>query len=304
MGKCYNISAAPTADPAARAAGNKRTCAMKNPIPKPFSDLPLWPAAKPDDLPFARPNAASLVEHLMDETDGIERLTDVSTPTLTLFPATSLDNEPRPAVLVCPGGGYGILAWNHEGRDIAMWLAQLGYSAFLLKYRCPDCRDAALADAARAMRTIRANADAFGIDPARVGIIGFSAGAHLAARLSCLPEGKAPYAPADAIDDQPCRPDFQIIIYPAYIYRENWGCDPDFEIGEKTPPAFIMQAENDYWTKSSVAYYIALSEQKVPAELHVFPSGGRGGHGYGLVRTGEPTDDWTDLAARWLARLK
>ena len=273
---------------------------MKNPIPKPFDNLHLWPGRKPGEMPFAVADAESLAEHFLEETDGIERLTDVTVPTLSLFPATTLRNTPRPAVLVCPGGGYGILAWNHEGRDIAMWLAQLGYSAFLLKYRCPDCRDAALADAARAMRTIRANAEAFGIDPKRVGIIGFSAGAHLSARLSCQPAARDPYPAGDAIDAEAFRPDFQMIIYPAYIDRDNWGCDPDFEIGENTPPAFIMQAEDDYWTKSSVAYYIALAGKKVPAELHIFP---KGGHGYGLVRTGNPTEDWTALAERWLKRL-
>lgn len=268
---------------------------MNTTIPKSFSDRPLWEAAKP----FSKPEDATLKEHFLDETDGIERLTDVTEPTLTFFPATTLDNSPRPAVLVCPGGGYGILAWNHEGIDIAMWLASLGFSAFLLKYRCPDRRDAALADAARAMRVIRANADAWGVIADKIGIIGFSAGAHLSARLSCLPAAKDPYPATDAADALPCRPNFQMIIYPAYIDRENWGFDPDFEICEKTPPAFIAQAEDDYFMKSSIAYYIALAEKKVPTELHVFP---RGGHGYGLVRNGQPTENWTAAAAGWLDR--
>lgn len=271
---------------------------MTTAIPKPFSDRPLWNGP----APCVQPGYDGRIEHFLPETDGIERLTDVTVPTLSFFPATSLDKEPRPAVLVCPGGGYGILAWNHEGIDIAMWLAQLGFSAFLLKYRCPDCRDAALADAARAMRLIRAESAALGVLPGKVGIIGFSAGAHLAARLSCLPFGRQPYQAADDVDALPCRPDFQMIVYPAYISRDNWGFDQDFEIGVDTPPAFITQSEDDPWVKSAIAYYIALWERKVPAEIHLFPRGGRGGHGYGLVRTGAPTDEWTGLAANWLLR--
>ena len=133
-----------------------------------FKTIELWG----ETVPFRIPEDAEQKEHFTeDKGDGINRLTDVSQPSMTWFPASG--REPHPAVLVCPGGGYGILAWNHEGRDICMMLNQIGFSAFLLKYRCPNRRAAAHADAARAMRLIRANAESFGIRADRVGAIGF-----------------------------------------------------------------------------------------------------------------------------------
>lgn len=270
---------------------------MNTPIPKKFSNRPLWDVCS---IPFYKEEDKSVSEHFWEETDGIERLTDVTNPTITFFPATALGNEPRPAVLVCPGGAYSILAWNHEGIDIASWLTTQGFHAFLLKYRCPGRRDDALADAARAMRFIRANAESLCVIPEKVGIIGFSAGAHLSARLSCLPEGKEPYPVKDAIDTLSPRPNFQLLIYPAYIDREWTGVDPDFEIKNgQTPKAFIMQSEDDTLIKSSISYFINLKENNIPAEMHIFP---RGGHGYGLVYNGNPTENWTRLAGEWLRR--
>lgn len=261
--------------------------------PKSFIERPIWNGTPPLSIP----EDATDTEHFLDDKDAIARITDVSRPTLSFYPATAVGGNARPAVVVCPGGGYGILAWNHEGLDIVSWLNSRGVSAFLLKYRCPGRRDAALADAARAVRLVRAEADALNILPDKIGIIGFSAGAHLAARLSCLPAGKEPYEPSDDIDGLPCRPDFQIMIYPAYISRENFGTDPDFAITGETPPAFIMQSEDDGLIDSSVCYYIALKKAKVPVEMHLFS---RGGHGYGLLRNGNPTEAWPDLAYNWL----
>ena len=261
--------------------------------PKSFLERPIWNGTPPLSIP----EDATDTEHFRDDTDAIARITDVSRPTLSFYPATAVGCNARPAVVVCPGGGYSILAWNHEGLDIVSWLNSRGVSAFLLKYRCPGRRDAALADAARAVRLVRAEADALNILPDKIGIIGFSAGAHLAARLSCLPAGKAPYAPSAHIDALPCRPDFQIMIYPAYISRENFGTDPDFAITGETPPTFIMQSEDDGLIDSSVCYYIALKKAKVPVEMHLFS---RGGHGYGLLRNGNPTEVWPDLAYNWL----
>lgn len=264
--------------------------------PSAFTNMPLWPAGAE---PHAQPGDEKKVEHFWESEDAISRLTDVMVPTLTFYPATAVGDSTSPAVLVCPGGGYGILAWNHEGQDIAAWLNSIGVSAFLLKYRCPDRREGALADAARAIRYIRANAANMNVNPEKIGIIGFSAGAHLSARLSTLPAAKVPYEPIDAADELNPRPDFQMIIYPAYMDRENWGCDPDFEITDKTPPAFIMQAEDDTLWASSIAYFIAMKKAGVDAELHVFP---KGGHGYGLLRNGKPTQVWPDLARDWLYR--
>ena len=261
--------------------------------PEAFFNRPIWTGT----APFAVPADAENKEHFCDDKDNIARLTDVSVPTLSFYPATAVAGNARPAVIVCPGGGYGILAWNHEGLDVVSWLNYHGISAFLLKYRCPDRRPAALADAARAVRLVRSQAEALNILPDKIGIIGFSAGAHLSTRVSNLADGIEPYPPTDAIDALPCRPDFQMIIYPAYIDRENYGTDPDLAISDKTPPAFIMQSEDDTLALSSLCYYLALRKAGVKAELHVFS---RGGHGYGLLRNGQPTEAWPELAYNWI----
>ena len=261
-------------------------------LPLPFADRPLW---EEGSVPDFRPTEKG--ERFLESEDHVSRITDVSSPSLTFLPATAVNGRPSPAVVICPGGGYGILAWNLEGVDIASWLNSRGISAFILKYRCPDRRDAALADATRAIRFVRYHADEFNVRADKIGILGFSAGAHLAARTSTLPKGKQPYKPVDSIDKVSARPDFQLILYPAYIERGYDAIDPDFSITAETPPAFVMQAEDDVLSKSSLAYYIALKEANVPAELHLFS---RGGHGYGLLRNGNPTQAWPDLAYRWL----
>jgi len=254
--------------------------------------IPLWNQT----APFTTPGDADLTEHFRPSDDGIERLTDVTSPTLTYYPASG--RGPHPAVMICPGGGYGILAWNHEGKDVAGWLNANGISAFLLKYRCPNRRQAALADAVRGMRLIRSRADKFNLRADKIGILGFSAGAHLSARVCTLPEEPA-YPPQDATDNTPARPDFAFIIYPAYIDREGWKADPDLNITPETPPTFLIQSQDDTLVNSSLAYYIALKDAGVPTELHLYPSGG---HGYGLMRTGRPTDAWPALAIDWFGR--
>ena len=265
---------------------------------KPFSDMPLWPDSA--SIPLALPDDATRTEHFAPDRDAIERLTDVTRPTLSFFPATG--SAPRPAVLVCPGGGYGILAWNHEGTDIVAWLVANGISAFLLKYRCPGRRDAALADAARALRIIKANAEAWHLDPARIGTIGFSAGAHLSVAVANLPSPETPYPPADEFDAIDPRPAFQFVIYPAYLDSADTetGLAPELAVSAATPPAFIFQAEDDKsLVGSSFAYAQALQRAGVRMELHIVPSGG---HGYGLLHHGNPSDRWPLLAMEWFQR--
>lgn len=258
---------------------------------EPFADMPIWPEGLE---PFAEPAETRSLGRLVDPTDEIDRLTDVTVPSLTFCPASG--KGPRPAVLVCPGGGYSILAWNHEGTAVAAWLNANGISAFLLKYRCPDRRSAAKADAVRAMRLIRARAAELNVMPDRIGILGFSAGAHLAARVCNL--GAAPvYEPVDAVDAVSPRPDFSLLIYPAYLFRDGYALDPELAVSSSTPPVFMIQAEDDGdLVLSSLAYFIAMRQAKVPAELHLFS---RGGHGYGMFRRGNPTDVWPRLAMRW-----
>ena len=256
--------------------------------------VPLWPEGK---VPLKTSDAPE--RETPQKGDGITRLTDVNVPSFTVFLAKG-GGKPCPAVLVCPGGGYGILAWTHEGVEVAEWLNAQGVSAFILKYRVPKNRDAAFCDAQRAMGLIRHKAQAFNIDPGKLGIMGFSAGAHLSARVSTDFE-KRFYGPVDEADGQPSRPDFALVIYPAYLFRDGYTLAPELTVTPRVPPTFLVQAEDDVpYIDSSLAYFIALKAVKVPVEMHLFP---QGGHGYGLRKKGKPTDVWPELAAVWISRV-
>ena len=255
--------------------------------------IPVWPDGK---IPLKTSDAA---ERVTPSKDDIVRLTDVNEPTLTVALAPDA-GRPTPAVMICPGGGYGILAWNHEGTEVAAWLNAQGISAFILKYRVPKNRDAAFCDAQRALGLIRAKASAYRVDPKRIGIMGFSAGAHLSARVS-TDFAKRFYTPVDEVDAVSCRPDFALIIYPAYLYRDGFTLAPELPVTTQTPPTFLLQAQDDKpYVDSSLAYFIALKAAGVPAEMHLFPDGG---HGYGLRKRQKSTDAWPDLAATWLRRV-
>jgi acetyl esterase/lipase len=250
----------------------------------------LWTACKP----FEDPADVNRTETATPGEDGICRVTDVVTPTLTYYPVSG--KGPHPAILVCPGGGYKILAWNHEGEDICAYFNSIGFAAFQLKYRCPDQREAAHADAVRAMRFIRANAEKFNIDPTRLGAMGFSAGAHLTATLAA-PANDVPYPPQDDIDTYSYRPDFTALIYPAYLADDDLNLAPEFNVNENTPPAFLLQSGDDpIRVENALGWYLALKRAGVKAEMHIY---GEGGHGYGILRTGNPVSDWTIPAARW-----
>lgn len=260
-----------------------------------YEEIPIWENAV---VPFTQENDAEKIEHYLDDPkDGIDRKTDVTVPTITYYPVSG--KGPHPAVVVCPGGGYGILAWNHEGIDICSWLNTIGFSAFLLKYRVPDNRPAAHADAARAIRYIRANAEKFNIRADQLGIMGFSAGGHLTASVTA-PAGDIPYPPQnEEIDSIPFRPDFSLLIYPAYLIKnDQLNLAPEFKITAQTPPTFIVQAENDgIKVENALAWYWEMKKAGAPAEMHCYATGG---HGYGLLRTGQPIAEWPSLAAVWL----
>ena len=236
--------------------------------------------------------------HFMPGNDGIERLTDVDRPSITFYPVSG--KGPHPAVLVAPGGGYQFLAWNHEGCDIAGFFNAIGFSAFVLKYRVPDCRKMAHADAVRALRLIRAEAAEFNVDPARLGMLGFSAGAHLTATAAASVDAQ-PYAPQDEIDRFCGKPDFTALIYPAYLTENPLALKDEFKIDNSTPPAFLLQAENDpIQVENALAYFYAMKQAGRPAELHCYADGG---HGYGLLRTGNAVSGWGNLAARWFREM-
>jgi len=255
-----------------------------------YQELKLWP----NEAPFAEPGDEKLVEHFANCDNGINRLTDIARPSITYYPTSG--KGPHPSVLVCPGGGYSILAWNHEGQDICSFFNTIGFTAFLLKYRCPGKRTAAHADAVRAMRLIRHNAAEFNIDPAKVGIMGFSAGAHLAATVSA-PHNGTPYQIIDDADALPFRPNFTALIYPAYLADQSLTLAPEFHIDANVPPTFLLQAENDsIKVENSIAWFMALKKAGVKAEMHIYPEGA---HGYGILRTGNPIADWPALASKW-----
>jgi acetyl esterase/lipase len=194
-----------------------------------------------------------------------------------------------------------------EGTEVCDWLNTAGITCVLVKYRVPDSgpypkSSAALQDAQRALGLVRAHASEWHIDPKRIGVLGFSAGAHLSAALSTHFEQRL-YDLLDAADQMSCRPDFAVIVYPGYLAWSEKNFEPNAEIHvtEKTPPTFIVQAEDDpVHVENSTVYFLALKNAKVPAEMHLYASGG---HGYGLRKTELPVTEWPKLVERWLGTI-
>lgn len=229
------------------------------------------------------------------------RLGNVSVPTITVY-SPSRGNTGA-AVVVFPGGAYRIVAIDLEGTEVCGWLNSAVITCVLLKYRVPDSgpypKAAALQDAQRAMGIVRAHAAEWKIDPKRVGVLGFSAGAHLAAALSTHFEQRI-YDAVDDSDKQTCRPDFAVLVYPGYLAlaEQNFAPNPEIKVTDKTPPSFVVQTEDDpVHVENALVYYQALKNAKIPAELHVYAEGG---HGYGLRRTASPVTNWPKLVETWL----
>lgn len=262
--------------------------------PAHYEEISIWS----DKIPFSSPEDANIQESRPKDEWGIIRIHNVTEPSIKYFPASG--QKPHPAVLICPGGSYEYQAVNHEGYDIAGWLNSIGFSAFVLKYRCPQKRQAAHADAARAMRFIRANADALEIDPERLGCIGFSAGAHLCATISA-PASEIPYEPTDDIDTKPFRPNFTALIYPAYLAdKETLKLEPEFSVNTETPSTFIIQTEDDVINvENAISWYLAMKRSGRPCEMHLYAEGG---HGYGVFRRGFPVNEWVEPAGKWFRR--
>ena len=231
------------------------------------------------------------------------RLGNVSTPTFAVYRPPK-DKDTGAAVLVFPGGGYNILALDLEGSEVCEWLNSIGVTGVLVKYRVPARAGqprwaAPLQDAQRAVGMVRQRARELGIDPRRIGVLGFSAGGHLAAAVSTNFEHRT-YDPMDEADTLSCRPDFTLLIYPAYLTVEKEGdrVAPELTITGQTPPAFLVQTEDDsVRVETSLFYYAALRKANVPAEMHIYPSGG---HGYGLRPTGKAVATWPSRAEEWL----
>jgi len=269
--------------------------------------LPLWPQAAPG----ARPSPGLEVDTTTPKEPliagkPIVRLGNVSVPTLTLYKATGKNTGA--AVVVFPGGAYRILAIDLEGTEVCDWFTSAGITCVLLKYRVPDSGPypksaAALQDAQRALGIVRSHATEWHIDPQRIGVLGFSAGAHLAAALSTHFDQRL-YDPIDAADQLSCRPDFAVIIYPGYlaIAEQSFAPNAEINVTEKTPPSFIVQAEDDpVHVENSTVYFLALKNAKVPAEMHLYA---QGGHGYGLRHTALPVTSWPRLVEAWLRTIQ
>ena len=270
---------------------------------EPSAVIDLWPAGAPGekgDLDEEK-DTTKPTDNLVAGKRLI-RLGNVSKPTLAVY-RPEKGKDTGAAVMVCPGGAYNILAMDLEGTEICDWLNSLGITAVLLKYRVPkragvERHAPALQDAQRAFGIVRQRATEFGIDPARIGVMGFSAGAHLSAVLSTTPERT--YSLVDDADKTDIRPNFTVLIYPAYLTVKEQGdkTPPEIKITTNTPPTFIAIAQDDpVRMENALHYSLALKQANVPVELHLYPTGG---HGYGLRRTKEVVTTWPDRVDDWM----
>jgi acetyl esterase/lipase len=268
--------------------------------------VPLWPGVAPDAAANLPPEANTTAKDSNVAGRPVVLTNNVSKPTLTLYTPKGLNTGA--AVVVFPGGGYRFLAIDLEGTEVCDWLNTIGVNCLLLKYRVPDSgpypkSKAALQDAQRALGLVRLHAAEWGIDPKRIGVLGFSAGGHLSAAISTHFDERL-YDPIDDADKLSCRPDFAVVIYPGYLAREkdNFGPNHDIQPTANTPPTFLVQAEDDWvHVENAMVYYQQLKNAKVSAEMHIYA---QGGHGFGLRRTALPITAWPESLETWLRTIK
>jgi acetyl esterase/lipase len=253
----------------------------------------LWPGKVPGEQKEKQPPVVDT-----SKKDKIIRFTEVSNPALEVWLPDKTRNNGS-AIIVCPGGGYGILAYDLEGTEIAAWLNKLGFTTFILQYRVPDKRAGALQDAQRAIRIVRKNSQKWNLDPEKIGIMGFSAGGSLSARTSILFHKKT-YTPVDISDSLSCRPSFAMLIYPAYLDEgPEHSLTTELELNKDVPPVYIFQTADDPYGNSALVMAGALRDAKLAVELHMLPEGG---HGYGIRPGKIAAETWTVLAENWLKR--
>lgn len=260
---------------------------------QPSDTIYIWPDNVPGE---ANPKHPS-VEH-PNKNGNTTRLTDVTNPILVRFdPSEEIKNGG--AFVVCPGGGYSILAIDKEGYEIAEWLTSIGYTAFVLQYRVPDKKQGALMDVQRAIKVVRSHAAGWLLDQTRIGVMGFSAGGSLSARASTLYTDQS-YPVYDSQDSASCKPNFTMLIYPAYLdLGKNRNLTPELKVDKNTPPMFIFATADDPYSNSALVMTTALRDAKVPVELHLLP---HGGHGYGMRKGSYAGKTWPALAEEWLIR--
>ncbi len=269
--------------------------------------IKIWPAKPPGE------KGEVGAEKVLPDRPGarkVKRITNVTMPTITIYrPKKSIDTGT--SVVICPGGGYSILAWDLEGTEVANWLNSIGVTGIVLKYRVPRRPDAPrptppkqpLMDAQRAVSLVRSHAKEWGLNPERIGILGFSAGGHLSAHTATNFDKRA-YKPIDDVDQASCRPDFVVLVYPAYLTskKDRTKLNPEIRVSDKTPPMFFAHAGNDpIAADNSIQLYLALKKAKVPAELHVYT---QGGHGFGLRKSDLPCSTWPKSCEAWMRTQK
>lgn len=271
----------------------------------PSKEVFLWPSGAPGEK---KDEVGPEIIIAPKNKSDVKRISNVSQPIIKVFPAPeSIANGT--AVLVCPGGAYNILAFEHEGVDACKWLNSIGVTAVLLKYRVPRRKDrlkydAPLQDAQRAMGIIRQKSQDWNINPSKIGVLGFSAGGNLAVMVSTSFDSRS-YAKVDSSDNFSCRPDFAILIYPAYLVdrKEKNFLFPEIKVTADCPPCFFAHAGDDHVpAEGSVLLYLALRKAGVTGnELHVYPVGG---HGYGMRESNNQVSSWPTRAKDWMNAMR
>jgi acetyl esterase/lipase len=265
----------------------------------------LWPGKAPQDVGIDGAESSRMYESPI--LGGPTKLiTNVTKPTLTIYRPAKEKNTGT-AMLICPGGGYHNLFWELEGEEVAAWLNSLGMTGIILKYRCPrrpgDIKGepplGPLLDAQRAVSLVRSRAAEWGIDPNRIGMVGFSAGGHLALATATSFE-KRMYEPIDAVDKVSCRPDFALLCYSGYLKaKDRDETSPGIRVPASTPPILLAHSSDDKISdpEHSVFMYLALKRAGIPAELHIFATGD---HDFGVRQNEKLPSSWTQLCVKWL----
>ena len=290
--------------------------------PPGHTQIQIWPAGKmPDALQISlkntKPESTKIIKDPLIAGKPWTEVFNVSEPTMTIYSPKT--NNTGVAIVVFPGGGFNGLAIDLEGTEVCDWLTTRGISCVLLKYRVPDSGPAwhedchcnihpkattAIEDAQRAVGLVRYNAEKWRIDPNKIGVLGFSAGGYMVADLSTHFKKRA-YLPIDMADQESCRPDFAVALYPGHLWidENKFELSPMISVTAKTPPTFLLQAEDDPEdnVNNSLVYYIALKKAGVPVEMHLYAEGG---HGFGLRRTNLPITEWPQLMERWLWSIR
>lgn len=280
----------------------------------PAVQTPLWPKGLAISPPATPGSEIFGMGNIQIGGRPVTFVEHVSVPTMTIYRPTGRNTGA--AMVVFPGGGYRVLAIDLEGTEVCDWLTPKGITCVVVKYRVPgsgpywadecNCRrhpaePMALQDAQRAISLLREQSAALGIDPHKVGVIGFSAGGRMVADVSNHP--RRTYKPVDAADKQSVRPDFAIALYPGHLFTEpGLTLDPGVKIDPHAPPTLIVQAEDDPTDdiRESLTYYLALMKAKIPVEMHLYA---KGGHAFGLRKTANPITGWPTLAEKWMSTI-